>query len=276
MVQEAVADRILEVLSHKPSALFSDFDGVLSEIAPTPSSAVAFPGAEEAFRTISRHIDVAGIITGRAVDDVARMIAIDDLVVVGNHGLEWSVRGERHDHEAGVAAVEAITRAMDETREQLQGQTDITGMIWENKRLSATIHFRNVEDPAAMEALLLPIVVPIAEANNLRCTPGKMIVEIRPRALVTKGTAINTLVEMYNLEAAIYIGDDVTDVDGFRALREQGASGKHTLSIGVVTADAHPDVLEHSDEVVGSVAEIVEVFELVAAKLEEGDECIGA
>ncbi len=268
MSRQEVANQILEVLSHRPAGLLTDFDGVLSEIAPTPSSAVAYPGAEDAVRSISRNLDVAGIITGRAVDDVARMISIDDLIVVGNHGLEWWDKGERHDHEAGLRAIDALSLVMDETRSQLTGLTDTTGMIWENKRLSATIHVRNTADPAAMEALLLPIVVPLAEENNLRCTPGKMIVELRPRALVTKGTAIDTLFETRNLESAVYIGDDVTDVDGFRALREQRAQGKHTLAVGVVTPDAHPEVLEHADEVVGSVAEIVEVLQLVAAGLE--------
>lgn len=267
MTQEAVADRIVEVLSHKPAGLFSDFDGALSEIAPTPGSAVAYPGAADALMAISRQLDVAGIITGRAVDDVARMIAIDELVVVGNHGLEWSERGKRHDHEAGVAAIEAISEVMEATKVAFAGQADLTGTIWENKRLSATVHVRNTIDPEAMEALLLPIVVPLAEANGLRCTPGKMIVEIRPRALVSKGTAINSLMENYDLMSVVYIGDDVTDVDGFRALREQGARGKHTLAIGVVTPDAHPDVLEHADETVGSVDEMVNVLALVAEKL---------
>lgn len=268
MTVASVAERIAEVLSHKPAGLFSDFDGALSEIAPVPDDAVAFPGAEEALRTISEHLDIAGVITGRAVDDVGRMISIDDLVVVGNHGLEWWNKGERNDHESGVQAIQAIAKVMSETKQALAAATDVTQMIWENKRLSATIHFRNVEDPVATEALLLPIVVPLAEENGLRCTPGKMIVEIRPQARVNKGTAIDALIDQHRLQSAVYIGDDVTDVDGFRALREQGTRGVHTLAIGVVTPDAHPDVLEHSDEVVASVAELVEVLTIVARQLE--------
>lgn len=267
MSVQTVADRILAVLAFKPAGLFSDFDGALSEIAPTPSGAVAYPGAAAALMAIANRIDSAGIITGRAVVDVARMIAIDDLVVVGNHGLEWWEKGQRHDHEAGVAAIEAIGSVLTTAQQQLAAQMDITDMIWEDKRLSGTIHFRNVADPDVTEALLLPIVVPLAEANNLRCTPGKMIVEIRPRALVSKGTAINTLVETHGLASAVYIGDDVTDVDGFRALRELRAKGKQTLAVGVVTPDAHPDVLDNADETVGSVDEMVQVLTLVAAAL---------
>ena len=268
MSHHAVATRIVEVLSHKPAGLFSDFDGVLSEIAPTPDQAIAYPGAAEAIEALAANVDAVGVITGRAVDDIGSRIAIDELYVVGNHGLEWSEQGSRRDHEAGTAAIEAVANVLEQTQAELAGQTDITKMIWENKRLSGTIHFRNVDDPAETEQLLLPIVQPLAEQNGLRCTTGKMIVELRPLARVTKGTALTELIEKNGLESAVFIGDDVTDVDGFRALHELRAQGKHTLSVGVVTADAHPDIAAHSDVLVNSVEEIVDVLTQVAQILE--------
>lgn len=269
MSNQAVSAKILEVLNHRPSGFFSDFDGVLSEIAPTPDSAVAYPGVPEAVANIAGQVDVAGVITGRAVDDIASRIDIGELIVVGNHGLEWSERNVRHDHAAGVAVIETIAKVLDQVKAELASQTDVDRLIWENKRLSGTIHFRNTDDPAEVESLLLPIVQPLAEANGLRCTPGKMIVELRPTAMVTKGTALSEIIDKYELESAIFIGDDVTDVDGFRALNELRNAGKHTLSIGVVTIDAHPDVAAYADIVVGSVHEIVEV-------LSEVGEMIGA
>lgn len=264
-----VATKIVEVLGHKPAGLFTDFDGVLSEIAPTPDSAVAYPGAVEAIASIAASLDAAGVITGRAVDDIASRIAIDELFVVGNHGLEWAEQGSRHDHEAGTAAVEAVAKVLEETRAELAGLTDVSNMVWENKRLSGTIHFRNVDDPDAIEQILLPIVQPLAEANGLRLTTGKMIVELRPLAKVTKGTAIDELVARNNLESTVYIGDDITDIDGFRALHELRADGKHTLAVGVVTADAHPDIAANSDVMVGSVDEIVKVLTQVGQMLED-------
>lgn len=260
MTLHDIATRITEVLGHKPAGLFTDFDGVLSEIAPTPDQAIAYPGAAEALAAIASNVDAAGVITGRAVDDIAARIDIDDMFVVGNHGLEWFEKGTRRDHEAGTAAIEAVKYVLEQTEAALAGQIDTSNMIWENKRLSATIHFRNVENPALTEQLLLPIVQPLAEENGLRCTTGKMIVELRPLAKVTKGTALTELVEMNNLESAVFIGDDVTDVDGFRALHELRAQGKHTLAIGVVTVDAHPDIAAHSDVLVTSVEEIVDVL----------------
>ena len=267
MPEASITSRILEVLGHSPSGFFSDFDGVLSEIAPIPDAAVAYPGVVDAVAGIASKVDHAGIITGRAVGDIASRIDISQLIVVGNHGLEWSERGALRDHPAGLASIDAIAEVLDQTKAELAGQTDVTRLIWENKRLSGTIHFRNVEDPAEVELLLLPIVQPLAEANGLRCTPGKMIVELRPTALVTKGTALGEIVEKYSLESAVFIGDDVTDVDGFRALHELRNKGKHTLAIGVVTPDSHPDVAAHADVMVTSVEEIVGVLTEVAKEL---------
>ncbi|MCA9832583.1 MAG: trehalose-phosphatase [Thermomicrobiales bacterium] len=264
----SLATRVCEILRKSPSGLFSDFDGVLSEIAPTPAAAFAHPGVADTFHRIAEDVDVAGIITGRAVDDVNRMFPIDTLTVVGNHGLEWWEQGSRHDHPAGVEAVQAIATVMAETEKQLSAQMDTTGMIWENKRLSSTVHFRNVDDPAAVESALLPIVQPLADAHNLRCTFGKMIIEFRPQAHVTKGTALAQLVEQHGLRAVIFAGDDVTDVDGFRTLHELRAQGVKTLAIGVVTPDAHPDVAAYADVTVGSVAEFATMLAEVADCLE--------
>lgn len=269
MSLHAVASKIVEVLEHKPAGLFSDFDGVLSEIAPVPDAAIAYPGAAEAIERIAANVDAAGVITGRAVDDIAARLSIDELSVVGNHGLEWSEKGSRHDHEAGTAAIGAVAKVLDEVENALAGQMDISNMIWENKRLSGTIHFRNVADPAATEQLLLPIVQPLAAENGLRCTTGKMIVELRPLARVTKGTALAELIRKNDLQSAVFIGDDVTDVDGFRALHELRAQGMRTLSVGVVTADAHPDIAAHSDVTVESVKEIVDVLTKVGRMLGE-------
>lgn len=264
----SVSDRILEVLSNKPVGFFSDFDGVLSEIAPTPESAFAYPGAAEALRTISHHVAAAGIITGRAVDSVATMLPIDDYTVVGNHGLEWWEKGSRTDHPAGVRAIEAINHVMAETQRQVEGAIDTQGMIWENKRLSSTVHFRNTADPAAVESALLSIVVPLAEENDLRVTFGKMIVEFRPKEHVSKGTALVELIRQHDLQAVVFAGDDVTDVDGFRSLAEMRQQGKHTLSVGVVTVDSHPDVAIYADVIVPSVAEFIRTITEVATILE--------
>lgn len=265
----SISDRMIDVLSRYPSGMFTDFDGVLSEIAPTPDSAFAYPGATQSLLHIADKVSAAGVITGRAVADVGRMVEINDLTVVGNHGLEWYERGRLHDHPAGTQAIESIRSVMEESERTMRTLLDTTGMIWENKRLSSTIHFRNVSDPATVERVLIPVASSLAEQNNLRLTAGKMIVEFRPREHVTKGTALTELVTKHGLQGVVFAGDDVTDVDGFVALRDLRQKGNATLAVGVVTIDSHPDVAAYADVTVGSVAEFVALLTDVAARLGE-------
>ena len=260
-----VAERCASVLRGRPRGIFSDFDGTLSEIASTPQDAVPYPGAREALQRVSAVADVAGIITGRAVADVQVKVDVPTLTIVGNHGLEWFEGGKHVDHEAGVAAQQAIKEALSETEKRLKSVVSTDGMIWENKRLTASIHFRNSDDPVEVGMTLLPIIEEEATSRGLRVSSGKMLVELRPLAVVSKGTALEQLVRTRGLRSAIFLGDDVTDVDGFRALhRLRDEEGIATMAVAIRSADVHPEVISESDVVLESVAESVAMLNRLA------------
>lgn len=262
---DAVARQCVEALSHAPSGVFSDFDGTLSEIAPTPDAAEPFPGASESLDRVARLVDAAGIITGRAVGDVQSKVKVENLVVVGNHGLEWFEHGTHADHEAGIAAEQAIIETLAETERRLKQEVSTEDMLWENKRLTASIHYRNVEDPVEIGMKLLPIIEEEATSRGLRVSSGKMLVELRPSAVVSKGTALEQIIRDRDLKSAIFFGDDVTDVDGFRALhRMREESGVHTVAIAIRSDDVHPDVIAESDVVLESVEDTVAVLNRIA------------
>lgn len=261
---EQAARMCADVLAHRPAGLFSDFDGTLSEIAPIPDDAVFAEGARDALERLAGLVDVAGIITGRAVDDViarAGVHDLHDLLVVGNHGLEWLDRGQRVDHEAGVAAEAAIHDAMGRTEERLASTGSTEGVLFEDKRLTASIHYRNAPDPESVGARLLPIVQDEAIRRNLLVTTGKMLVELRPTDEVSKGTALEQIVRTQHLRGAVFFGDDVTDVDGFRTLhRLRDAGDIQAVAVGVRSPDVHPDVLAGADVVVDGVPEMIRVL----------------
>ncbi len=268
---EKAARACANALAASPSGLFSDFDGTLSEIAPTPEAAVFYDGARDALHRASTHVDVAGIITGRAVDDVLLRVDLPDLLVVGNHGLEWYDNGERSDHEAGTAAVEAISETLARTRERLEKLTTTEGMLFENKRLSASIHYRNAPDPVNIGLQLLPIVEEEAAARGLRVSGGKMQVELRPMAVVSKGTALEEIVRKRELKGVIFIGDDVTDVDGFRAMHRMRDDGLiSSVAVAIRSEDVHPDVIAEADVVLEHVSETVVFLHRLADLLESG------
>ncbi len=182
---EDVARRCVEALRKTPAGVFSDFDGTLSEIALTPGAATAYPGAADALVRVAGLVDAAGIITGRAVADVQAKVDASTLVVVGNHGLEWFEHGEHVDHEAGLAASQAIAETLAETERRLAEVVSTEHMLWEDKRLTASVHYRNVDDPVEVGMKLLPIIEEEAEKRGLRVSSGKMLVELRPSVVAS-------------------------------------------------------------------------------------------
>lgn len=266
---EQVAKHCVAALRCRPCGVFSDFDGTLSEIASTPRDATAYDGAPEALARIAAVVDAAGIITGRAVADVRSKLGLDNLTIVGNHGLEWFEDGQHIDHEAGIAAEQGLKETLYETEKRLKDVISTDGMIWENKRLTASIHYRNAVDPVAVGMELLPIVEEEASARGLRASSGKMLVELRPLAVVTKGTALEQLIRTRGLRSAMFVGDDVTDVDGFRALhRLRDEEGISTVAVAIRSDDVHPEVIAESDVVLDSVEESVALLNRVAKLLE--------
>ena len=265
-----VADRIMDVLGHVPAALLSDFDGTLSPIAPTPEAAHLHPDLVHVLPELAGKAPLFGIITGRAVDDARQKVAVDNIVYVGNHGLEWFDRGEYRAHPAGLAAEQAIVDALEAIDQDLRAlNRDLTGMVFENKRLSASIHYRLVPDPETFDAPLAVITQRRADEFGLRMTTGKMMVEVRPAARVSKGSAVEEIVTSHGLCGAVFLGDDVTDIDAFLAitrLRESGAL-EAGLSVGVLSADANPDIAKTADVLVRNVNDVAAVFAELAKRL---------
>jgi trehalose 6-phosphate phosphatase len=272
-VSEVVA-RVLDVLGHEPSALLSDFDGTLSPIAPTPDSAFLHPDLVHILPALEAKGPLFGIITGRAVADARHKVGIDDMLVVGNHGLEWFDGGEYRAHPAGLAAEQAIVDAIAGIEEDLKGlDRDLTGIVFENKRLSASIHYRLVAEPETFDAPLAAITQKHADAFGLRMTTGKMMVELRPAARVSKGSAVEEIAASHGLQGAVFFGDDVTDVDAFLSitrLRESGALAAG-LSVGVLSADTNPAIVETADVLLRDVNEVAAVFTQLAERLPDRD-----
>jgi trehalose 6-phosphate phosphatase len=108
-----------------------------------------------------------------------------------------------------------------------------------------------------------------AERHGLRVSPGRMIVELRPALAVNKGTAIRDLVADLGLRGAVFFGDDVTDVDGFlalRALREEGTAA--TACIAVLGPETPEAVVAAADLSVAGVTACALTLEAIAARLE--------
>lgn len=213
-------DEIGRRLAGAKVAVFLDYDGTLTPIVERPEDAHL---SEEARRTVER---LAGrcpvtVISGRDLSDVRRMVGAADIVYAGSHGFDITGPG-RLAEQRGIEFLPDLDRAEDELRSPL---ARISGARLERKRFAIAVHVRQVEDPLTPE--VERIVDRIALAHpRLRKTAGKKVIELRPNLDWDKGRAVVWLMHVLGLDregaVPIYVGDDATDEDAFRAIRDRG------------------------------------------------------
>jgi trehalose 6-phosphate phosphatase len=206
-------DAITPRLSGTPLVVLLDVDGTLAPIAPRPADATVPPVARGAIQTLARTDGVVvGLVSGRTAEDARRLVGIDPVWVIGNHGAEIVAPDGHETVEPRVAAYEAAVAA---ARRALEVQ----GVAVEDKRWTLTVHYRGLEsDPR-------DIVSRVAAEYGLVTATGKKVLELRPPVEVNKGTAVIVLAERVGglgAEASLlYAGDDTTDEDAFLALRSR-------------------------------------------------------
>ena len=235
--------------------LFADFDGTLSAIAPTPDAARITPRNRELLTALRDVAALVAVVSGRGAADLAQRVGIDGLVYVGNHGLEEWVDGRVVPVPQAAPYTEAVSAAA-----AALGPLLLPGMHIEDKGVTLSLHYRATEDPDKAREQLLPQAQRIADANGLTLFEGRRIIELRPPITIDKGVAFERLVRQHQLDAAVFIGDDTTDVAAFQAaqvLRENGECRSYAL--GVVAAESPPEVAAYANGAVSSV-EGVEAF----------------
>ncbi|MDY6893067.1 MAG: trehalose-phosphatase [Chloroflexota bacterium] len=242
---------IREVLTLSPLGLFTDIDGTISEVAPSPAEAVVSSVCRENLAILSRHLDVVTAVSGRSALEARRMVGIDEMVYIGNHGYERLLRGDLEV----VPGAENYPHMIENVLVTLRNNIYLEGVIFENKGYTASIHYRRCRDhDAALKAITSAIDgLRIGEYMNVGL--GKMAVEIKPPLEVHKGTAVCSLAEERGLKGAIYLGDDQTDVDVFIAFHRRGLPFRG-VAIGVTGEETPPEIALHADFTVSGVGDV--------------------
>lgn len=212
--------RLRDRIAAAPGVLLClDFDGTLAPIVDDPEDATLLPGARPVLRRLADDptVEVA-VVSGRSLADLRERVDVDGILRAGNHGLELGEDdGETVDPEAA-SLRPAVERAVAELRERL---ADVPGSVVEDKGLTASVHYRRTPDARVDE--IRTAVEGVAEpVDELRLTHGKEVIELRPDVPGGKDRAVRRLRERHPEFLPVFVGDDVTDEDAFRALPGKG------------------------------------------------------
>ena len=215
-------DEIKTRLDGKTLVVFLDYDGTLTPIVATPDLAIISDEMRSVVKELSKKIKVA-IVSGRATDDVKAKAKIDGIFYAGSHGFEINYpSGEIKINEEA----QAIRPMIDEVQQKLAEKVkDIKGALIENVKYTVSAHYRLVsdEDFPRFEKEVDDI---LNQYPQFRKTSGKKVFEIRPRIDWHKGKAVDWIMNIFEKEQQnilpVYLGDDTTDEDAFKALKEKG------------------------------------------------------
>lgn len=215
----------LAALEHKlrrPVSLFLDYDGTLVPIAPRPQDAHLSPSTRGLLRSLSHRIPVV-VISGRALRDIRSRVGLRGVIYVGNHGLE--IAGPRF-HFCPVNTLEWHRFLKEVSRQLWEELIGITGILIEDKGYTLSVHYRlaGAEARRKTSRRLMSRLKPLEAEGLIRISQGKAVWEIRPPLEWDKGKAVLWLLKRTAFQGRwpLYIGDDQTDQDAFRAIKDRG------------------------------------------------------
>ncbi|MGH3869759.1 MAG: trehalose-phosphatase [Pseudonocardiaceae bacterium] len=219
-------------LAGRRPAVFLDYDGVLTPIVDRPQDAVMSDGMREAVQALAQRCSVC-VVSGRDRPVVQQLMGVGNLVVAGSHGFDiWSPQEGTIAHDAATDFEDLISDVRDRLRAEVES---IPGVVIEPKRAAVALHYRlaNSEHHAKLTAVVDELLDEYS--GRLKVTPGKMVYELQPKIDWHKGKAVLHLLRTLHLDdddvVPLYLGDDITDEDAFRALAGRG--------VGIIVG--HPD-----------------------------------
>lgn len=232
-------EQIINHAKGKRLALFLDYDGTLSPIVDNPDRAFMSTAMRSAVKNVAKYFPTA-VISGRSRDKVFEFVGLSELYYAGSHGMDimGPVRPIPNDHKNCISSTDKqgnevnlfqpaseFLPLIDEVFRSLVKVTkDIKGAKVENNKFCVSVHYRNV-DEKNWTTIAQCVHDILKDYPRLRLTHGRKVLEVRPVLKWDKGKAVEFLLESLGLSNCddvlpIYVGDDRTDEDAFKFLRD--------------------------------------------------------
>ena len=243
---------VAAVLEGRRIGLLLDVDGTISEMVPDPWGAVVSEPIRATLHQLHGTLPLVAIVTGRASLQARDIVGVPELTYVGDHGLE-RLEGGRVSLAEGARPFQG---ELSRLRSGLEERFRSSGLVVEDKGGSFAIHYRlagNQEEArdAALEA------IEVLSKGRFKVVMGKTVINVLPSVPLTKGTAAAALIKEHGLTGAIAMGDDLTDLDLFRAVTEAShGTGFSGITAAVVGPESPPQAEAGADYTLSSVSEV--------------------
>ena len=237
--------------SSKRIILLSDYDGTLTPIREHPELAILPAEIRQLLVKFTQNKTFfLGIITGRSLKQIKKLIRIPKILYVANHGIELEGPCIRFTS-AEAKKVRYILWHV--YMQLLKTLKQIEGIYIEDKGLSISLHYRLVKNTHEVDCInkaIYNITKSFLDRKMLSLSTGKMVYEIRPSVKWNKASAIQWLLTNYSpLEFGedvllVYLGDDKADIEVFTTLKGKGL----TVFVGNPSDTSAADYYVHTPE----------------------------
>jgi trehalose 6-phosphate phosphatase len=246
------------------AAVLTDIDGTLAPIAQDPQQVAVPEGARAVLAELSGRFAVVGCISGRRATESRELVGVDGIAYAGNHGLELLLPGDDEPQ------LDPSMRDREDDAARFLANLDGNGLTTvglriEDKGPIQALHWRGAEDERAAEGRAREIAAE-AGRNGLDSRWGRKVLELRPAGGGGKEAAVGAMLAEDGVSAAIYGGDDRTDIDAFARLRELRERGRlqTAVCVGVSSPEAPAELTEQADLTVDGPAGWLAVLRALA------------
>jgi trehalose 6-phosphate phosphatase len=248
------------------SAILLDVDGTLAPIVRHAADAAVPEVTRLRLIELAKRFGLLACVTGRRAADARRMVSIGSIAYIGNHGGEVLLPGATSST-VDPDLAEASLLVRDFARRADTPQLTRARVRIEDKHAIAAFHWRGAPDEPAAEAMVRE-VAERAEAEGLTTHWGRKVLEVRPRVALDKGVGVRSLLRRTPVHRALYAGDDVTDLDAFRALREMvdGGELESAVLVGVRSDEAPAEITQEADAAVDGPEGVRALLEALLAE----------
>jgi trehalose 6-phosphate phosphatase len=245
-----------------------DIDGTLAPIVEHAADAHVPESTRQLLIAVARSYGLVGVVSGRRASQARAMVSIGSMHYVGSHGVEL-LRAGWTEAQLDPDVADWVRRIHDFGRESDTADARRRRVRLEDKGPIVAFHWRGAPDEDAAKAAV-DAIAERAQAAGLRTHWGRKVLEVRPPVKIDKGAGITRLLEEVgpDIDMALYVGDDVTDLDAFRALTALVADGRleRAVRVGVRSEEGPSEITAEADVVVEGTEGVRELLALLSSE----------